>query len=178
MGAQTGKVWPKKVANRGQGEDMSPRGSEACPNSPQDCPNRAPIEPQERPMRAPREPQGSPKGAPREPQESPKGAPREPLNSQKGPKRTTKGNKRACKSSPSVASAGVAKRLQLPQPNDDHLPVAFQPTKCQSTATSQIYEISMAASRAGVFQLPQTLQAIGDVSLCTRLVCVWFFEQP
>ena len=69
MGAKTAKVWPKKVANRGQGEDMSPRGSEACPNSPQESPNRAPREPKERPKRAPREPQ---KG-------------------QKRPKRTTKG---------------------------------------------------------------------------------------
>ena len=79
MGVKTGKVWPKKTAKRGQEEDMSPRGSEACPNSPQESPNRAPTEPKESPKRAPKEPQESPKRA---------------KSALRGPQ---KGYKRACK---------------------------------------------------------------------------------
>ena len=104
MGAKTGKGWPKKAAKRGQEEDMSPRGSEACPNSPQDSPTRAPREPKE-----------SPKRAPRELQESPKRAPKGPKAPQEDHKRVTREPARANlqASSPPVASAGVAKRLQF-----------------------------------------------------------------
>ena len=80
MEAQAGKAWPKKAANRGQEEDMSPRGSEACPNSPQESPKRAPGEPKESSKRAPREPQESPK-EPRAPQEDHNRVTREPARS-------------------------------------------------------------------------------------------------
>ena len=74
MGGQNGKVWPKKVAKRGQEENMSPRGSEACPESPQDSPKSAPRGPK----RAPREPKESPKRA----QESPSRPKRDPTGPQ------------------------------------------------------------------------------------------------
>ena len=93
MGSQNGKVWPKKGAKRGQEENMSPRGSEACPESPQDSPKSAPRGPK----RAPRGPKESPNSAQRVPQERPKRDPREPLDNQESPNLALK---------PPVASAG------------------------------------------------------------------------